>query len=221
VSVRASAPRHPLWTSATLVCGLGCASYGGHLSASPIDAGNREVTLNADALVIDRGVGPQVLPNPELGLRFGIARHLDVGGRVNAGGVEANGRWRAVASSPVQVAVVPGLGFGFVPFTNRDSGLFNASALATVLTGVNVGQRTQLIVGMRGVATYAFPATTFRGDATGAKMLYLPGGSLGVRFPVGESTYLLPDVNVLVPYDSSTAEWLFPTVQGGLSLQLD
>jgi hypothetical protein len=38
----------------------GCASYGSHLGASTLPAGEDEVSLNADVLVIDRGLGPQV-----------------------------------------------------------------------------------------------------------------------------------------------------------------
>jgi hypothetical protein len=199
----------------------GCASYGSHLSASPTAPGNRELALSADVLVIDRGVGPQVLPNPEIGLRLGLVDDLDIGGRLNAGGFEGNARWRVLASEAFDLAVVPGLGFGFVPVTNADSGIFNANGLATVLGGVKVGSRTDLVFGMRGVATYAFPLTAFRGDASGAKMLYLPGGMIGMRMPVGKTSYVFPDVSVLRPYDSERDEWYFPTIQGGVSLQFE
>ena len=54
----------------------GCASYGSHLDATALPPGRTQLSLNADALVIDRGLGPQVLPNPELGYRLGVSERL-------------------------------------------------------------------------------------------------------------------------------------------------
>jgi hypothetical protein len=220
-SIAGQAPAAALGALSLLAGAGACANYGTHLSATPTAPGNRELSLAADVLVVDRGFGPQVLPNPELGLRQGIASDLDVGARANAGSLELNARWRVVESGRLDLAVVPGVSFGFVPVTNPDSGLFNASALGSVLGGVELGERTDLVIGARGVATYAFPLTAFRGDAHGAKMIYLPGGVLGVRFPVGVKSYLFPELNLLVPYDTERHEWGFPVFQGGLALQLE
>jgi hypothetical protein len=200
---------------------VGCASYGSHLTSSPVQPGKNSVLLAADALVIDRGVGPQVLPNPELGLRFGIAPRVDVGGRMNLGSVETNARWRFLDGPAFGLALVPGLGFGFVPVTNADTGLFNAHVLGSLIAGVAIAERTELVAGARGASTYAFPLTTFRGDPAGARWLHAGGGVLGVRFPVGRATYLFPEVNVLVPYDTGPADWYFPTLQGGVALEFE
>src|SRR5690349_9037500 len=89
----------------------GCASYGSHLGASTLPAGEDEVSLNADVLVIDRGLGPQFLPAPELGYRLGVGKSLDLGGRLNAGSVELNARWRVIRSAFADVALVPATGF--------------------------------------------------------------------------------------------------------------
>lgn len=196
----------------------GCASYGLHLTATPLAPGARELSLNADALVIDRGLGPQVLPNPELGYRVGVASDLDVGARLNAGSLEANARWRLTRGA-LDLAVVPGLGFGFVPVTNNDTGIFNAHALASVLAGLQVSPRTSIVLGPRAVVTYAFPLTAFSGDATGDKVIHALGGVLGARFQLGASSYLSPEINALVPYDTAREEWYFPTLQAGLALQ--
>lgn len=200
---------------------LGCATYGSHLSATPVARGTEELSLSADALVIDRGFGPQIVPNPEVGWRHGSGDDFDVGGRVNLAGVEANARLRVLDGEWLDLAVVPGAGFGFVPATNADSGLFNLSALGALLAGMQLHQRSQLVLGPRGIVTYAFPLTAFGGDTSGAKLIYLVGGTLGVRFPVGETTWLFPDVNVLVPYDSDRKEWYFPSIQGGVALQFE
>jgi hypothetical protein len=196
-----------------------CVSYGQHLTASPLPKGQRELSLNADALVVDRGFGAQVLPNPELGYRVGVGRDWDLGGRVNAGSLETNARWR-FARGFADWALVPGLGFGFVPVTNQDTGLFNAHLLTSVLSGLHVGERSQLVLGVRGALTYAFPLTAFRGDASGDTLYYLGGGVLGIRFPIGRSAFLFPELNLLCPYDSRRSEWLLPTLQGGVALQL-
>ena len=202
-----------------LLGGASCASYGSHVTATPLRPGGTELSLNADALVIDRGFGPQVLPNPELGLRWGLSPNLDLGGRLNAGGVETNLRWRFLHAPGCDVALLGGTGFGFVPATNQDSGVFNANLLGAALGSLAFGEQSQGVLGLRAVATYAFPPSAFRGEASGARMLYMPGGVLGVRFPVGGATYLFPDVSVLVPYDSLRQSWGFPTIQAGIALQ--
>jgi hypothetical protein len=211
--------RRALAASLALALCTRCASYGSHLSATPVSPGSSELSLAADVLLIDRGFGPQLLPNPEVGLRLGSSEHVDIGGRVNLGSVEANARIRVLNSRRLELTLVPGVGFGFVPATNSDAGLFNVSGLGALLTGINLTARSQLVIGARGVATYAFPLTTFSGDASGARMIYSAGGVLGFRLPLGEKSYLSPELNVLVPYDTDRAEWQFPIFQAGVSYQ--
>jgi hypothetical protein len=196
-----------------------CTSYGLHLTPTPLPERAQQLGVAFDALVIDRGFGPQWVPNPEFAWRRGVGHGVDLGGRINAGGVEANLRWRLLRQERFTLAAVPGMSFGFVPVTNADTGLFNASALAALLAGMELESRWQLVLGARGAATYAFPLTAFQGEAAGAKMIYLAGGVLGLRCPVGESTFLFPDINVLVPYDSERQQWYFPNIQGGVSLE--
>jgi hypothetical protein len=196
----------------------GCVSYGAHLSATPLAPGEREVSLNADALVVDRGLGPQLLPNPELGYRWGIARDWDVGGRLNVGSVEGNARWR-FARGRVRAALVPGFGFGFVPITNRDTGLFNAHLLTSVLAGVELGPGREVVFGARGALSYAFPLTAFRGEASGDELYLLPGVVAGLRFPISGGAWLFPELNLLRAYHTGRGEWLLPALQGGVALQ--
>jgi hypothetical protein len=198
---------------------LGCASYGSHLAATPIPKGTSELSLNADGMIIDRGLGPQLLPNPEAGLRYGLARDLDVGGRLNAGSLELDGRLRVVHTRAFALSVVPGVGGGFVPVTNADTGLCNANLLGSVLGGFNLGGNDELTLGPRIISTYAFPLTAFQGDTTGARFVHSVGGVLGARFEVGKRFSLSPELNVLMPYDTEREEWYLPAVQGGLGFQ--
>jgi hypothetical protein len=198
----------------------GCVTYGSHLTARSLAAGSRELSLNADALVIDRGLGPQLLPNPELGYRLGVGQSIDVGGRLNAGSLELNARWQLL-SGKAALALVPALGFGFVPVTNRDTGLFNLHALGSALGSFRLRERWDLVVGARGGMTYAFPLTAWRGDASGDSVTLLAGGAIGLRFPLGKRSYLFPDLNLLFPYETQRDEWSFPTFQGGVALAFE
>lgn len=198
---------------------FGCASYGSHLVATPLPKGANEVSLNADALLVDRGFGPQILPNPEVGLRRGVAHGLDLGGRLNAGTLELDGRFRVVQTSAFALSVVPGLGAGFVPVTNNDTGLCNANLLGAVLGGFQLGQGDELVLGPRLISSYAFPATAFRGDFGDARFVHALGGTLGARFFTSDRVALSPAFNFLLPYDTRRNEWLTPAVQGGLAIQ--
>jgi hypothetical protein len=152
---------------------------------------------------------------------MGLGQDVDVGGRLNLAGVEANARCRVLDRGAFDLAVVPGLGFGFVPVTNADTGLFNLSALGSLLLGVDLKPGWQLVMGARGIAQGTFPMTTFRGDIDAAKLLYLAGGTLGLRLPLGKATWLFPDVNILVPYDSERSGWYFPNIQAGVGLAFE
>lgn len=200
---------------------LGCASYGGHLSATPVPPGKNEWQIAADAVLLDRGSGPQVLPNPELGLRFGLTPNLDLGGRLNAGSLEINSVMRVVETSALDLALVPGVFAGFVPATNPDTGVMQAGALASVLLGLHLSSHVDLVLGARGHAAYAFPLTALRGEAAGAKMLYMPGASAGIRVQLGRKVSLMPEITVAIPYDSLRREWAFPILQGGVSLHFE
>ncbi len=203
------------------IASSGCVSYGSHLGAVTLAPGKREVSVHADALLVDRGVGPQVLPNPGFAYRVGVVPNFDVGGRANLAGLELNARWRFLQHSFADLALVPALGFGFVPVTNPDTGLFDTRAMGSALASVHLSPRSELVLGARGGLAYTLPMTAFRGDPTGDDVYYLVGGVLGVRVPVGARTYLFPDVNVLFPYDTGRAEWQFPAVQGGIGFAFE
>ena len=49
----------------------------------------------------------------------------------------------------------------------------------------------------------------------------MPGGSLGVRFPVSARLFLFPEIVVVVPYDLEGGGLEVPLVQGGIALQWD
>lgn len=202
-----------------LCCASGCVSYGSHLGTAPLPSGSRELSLAADGLLVDRGLGPQLLPNPEVGYRIGVGHELDVGARLNVGSLELSGRWRFLQGD-VSLALVQGLGFGFVPVTNRDTGLFNAHWLTSLLVGTPVTRTSELVFGVRGAMTYAFPLTAFRGDASEATTYWLGGGEAGYRFAIGKEVYLFPQLTALRAYDTRAGEWLYPTLQGGVALQL-
>jgi hypothetical protein len=198
---------------------LGCASYGSHLAATPIRKGGSELSIHADGMIIDRGLGPQLLPNPEASLRYGLTRDLDFGGRLNAGSLELDLRYRFVETRAFSLSVVPGMGGGFVPVTNADTGLCNANLLASLLGGLRVDGEDEVVLGPRVISTYAFPLTAFRGDSTGARFIHALGGVVGARFRAGRRLSLSPELNVFLPYDTDRKEWYLPAVQGGLGFQ--
>jgi len=209
----------PAWAIA-LLWAPGCASYGSHLSATPVPPGGSEVSLHADGMIVNRGLGAQALPNPEVGVRHGISRDLDVGGRLNVGSAVVDGRLRLLDTPLFDLALAPGLGGGFVPVTNSENGLCNANFLFSVLGSLRLDPRNELALGARQITTYAFPLTLFQGDTTGARFIHYVGGAVGGRLRVGERTLLSPEINIFASYDTVRHEWIVPVVQGGLAVQL-
>ena len=181
--------------------------------------GRTEYSLGADALVLDRGFGPQVLPNPEASIRFGLARELDFGLRVNALGAEASSRIGLVHFERYRLTTLPLLGGGFVPATNQDTELFTTTAGMVLLNGFTLGSRSELVVGLRGQARLGLNAVAVQEDFAEATWSFAPGGSLGVRFPVSERFYLFPEVVVVAPYDLELGAFETPILQGGVAVQ--
>jgi hypothetical protein len=207
--------------SLALVAAPGCVSYGSHLSATPTAPGRTEYSVNADGMVLDRGFGPQVLPNPEASIRWGLARELDFGVRVNALGAEASSRIGLLHVEKYRLTTVPLIGGGFVPATNQDTELVTTTAGMVLLSGFALGSRTQLVVGLRGQARLGLNAVAVQEDFGAALWSFVPGGSLGVRFPLSERFHLFPEVVVVVPYDLESGIWKTPILQGGVGVQWD
>jgi hypothetical protein len=206
---------------ATLFLASGCVSYGSHLTATPTAPDRREYSIAADALVLDRGFGPQVLPNPEASIRWGIARELDFGLRVNAIGAEASSRIGLVQAERYRLTTVPLLGGGLVTATNQDTDLVTTTAGVVLLNGFALGSRTDLVVGLRGQARLGLNAVAVQEDFAEASWSFEPGGALGVRFPVSERLYLFPEVVVVTPYALEGGGFKTPIVQGGVAVQWD
>ena len=203
----------------TLVLTSGCVSYGSHLSATPTAPGQTEYSVAADGLVLDRGFGPQVLPNPEASIRWGIARELDFGLRVNALGGEASSRIGLIHAERYRLTTVPLLGGGLVTATNQDTDLVTTTAGVVLLNGLSLGSRTELVVGLRGQTRLGLNAVAVREDFAEATWSFVPGGSFGMRFPVSERFHLFPEVVVVVPYDLEEGDFDSPILQGGVAVE--
>ena len=203
----------------TSLAATACISHGSHLSATPTRKGQTEYSVNLDALLLDRGFGPQVLPNPEASIRWGLARELDFGLRVNALGGEASSRLGLVELDGYRLTAVPLLGGGFVPATNPDTALVTTTAGLVALNGIRIAPRTELVLGLRGQPRLGLNAVAVREDFGAATWSFVSGGSLGVRFPLNDRLFLFPEAVVVVPYDLEIGVWRAPILQAGIGVQ--
>lgn len=208
-----------LYLCLSLVGASACVSYGSHLGATPTPLGHTEYSLDVDGMLMDRGFGPQVLPNPEASVRWGLARELDFGLRVNALGGEASSRVGLLQLGRYRFTSVPLLGGGFVPATNQDTGLVTTAAGVVLLNGFTLASSTEIVVGLRGQVRLDLNAVAVQEDFSAATWSLVPGGSLGVRFPVSRQLFLFPELVVLVPRSLEGQGFQTPILQGGVSIQ--
>jgi hypothetical protein len=205
----------------------GCASYGSHLSATPVRPGDNQAGVHADAVLMDRGFGPEVLPNPELGFRVGYSENVDFGGRVNVGGFELNSLARVQRSKHLDVAVSPYLGAGFVPATNRDTGVLRAPLGMRALFGWHASDKVDVIVGLNGAVEAQAPLYAVSGQFEDVRFLVSPGCSLGSEIPWGDSLRIHPELTLTAPYDPADRGpydggphgFQKPIVQGGFAFK--
>jgi len=197
----------------------GCVSYGSHLSATPTPPGEREYSVNADGLLVDRGFGRQVLPNPEASMRWGLSRALDFGVRANALGAEASSRVGLLQRDRYRFTIVPLLGGGFVPATNQDTGLVTTTAGVVLLQGLTLGSATEVVLGLRTQVRLDLNAVAVREDFSAANWSLVPGASFGVRFPISQRVFLFPELVLLAPRSLEGEGWQVPLLQGGIGVQ--
>ncbi len=197
----------------------GCASYGPHLTATPVPPGKDEFGINADAILVDRGFGPQLLPNPELSLRDGVSENIDWGLRFNVAGLEGNTRFRLARSEWLDFTLSPFLGAGFVPATNRDTGLLRLPIGGRMLLGWHVLPKADVVIGAGAIVDPQFPLTILRGEPTGSKAELSPTATVGSEIALGDALRLNPELNIVPTYDTAAKTWRTVTLQGGVSLR--
>lgn len=220
--------RLAIWLGSVAVESLcGCASYGSHLTATPIAPDGAEASFHADAVILDRGLGPQALPNPELGFRLGYSEDVDFGGRLNVAGGELNTRLRLLRSKGADFTLSPYVGAGFVPLTNRDTGILRAPLGSRLILGLHASPKTQVMLALSGAVEAQAPLPALRGHTEDLKFLLTPACTVGVDFPWGSSLRVHPEINFVLPYDpanrgvydADSRGFQEPIVQAGIALK--
>lgn len=195
-----------------------CASYSPHHSARLTPAGSSEASVAADALLIDRGLGPEVFALPEFALSHGLSHDWDAGGRVYPFGIELNGRHRLLGYGPALVSVMPLLAVSQVSATNADTSFADVNAGAVLLNGHRLTPKLELTLGLRSQLRLGLNAVAVREDFDAARWAILAGTSVALQWRVAAESLLVPGVVVLCPYDLDRDLWDFPIVQAGTAV---
>lgn len=193
----------------------GCSTYNPHLAATPTPRGATDLAITADALMVDRGLGPELLMAPDVSLRRGLRDHWDIGARLFPLGIELNARHRLLARGAFELSLMPLLAGGVVTYTNADTSFVATSAGLGALNGVRLGKKTALTLGLRSGLELGLNAVAVHEDFSAARWRALGGGSVALTYRESDLWSLSPGVVVLVPYDLDRSETGSPIVQGG------
>jgi hypothetical protein len=181
--------------------------------------GFNEVTLAADALIVDRGFGPELFGVPEFALSRGLTSNSDVGGRIYPLGVEVFARRRLVRQPQAQLSVLPLLAFGQVSATNADTRFADVTSGAALLAGFELNPKLRLSVGLRSHLRLGLNAVAIREDFGAARWAVLIGSSASLDWRISSELVLNPGVILLLPYDIDLKKWDFPILQGGAGIK--
>jgi hypothetical protein len=196
----------------------GCASYSPHQGARLTPMGQNEASFAADALVIDRGLGPELFALPEFALSRGLSHDWDLGGRVYPFGVELNARHRVLEHEAYLASVMPLVSVSQVSATNADTNFVEVTSGGVLLNGITLGPRLYLSLGLRSQLRLGLNAVSVREDFSAANWALLSGTSAALHWRVSEQSTLIPGLVVLFPYDFERDVWDFPIVQGGAAI---
>jgi hypothetical protein len=194
-----------------------CATYNPHTAATPTRAGTTDFAATADVLVIDRGLGPELLAAPDVSLRRGLGTDWDAGLRLFPLGVELSARGRMYDGAVYDFSLLPLLGGAVVTFTNEDTSFFVASAGLAALNGLRLNERTELTLGLRSGLEAGLNAVAVREDFSATRWRVVGGGSVALAWRAGERWSLSPALAVLVPYDFDRSETRPAIVQAGVA----
>lgn len=197
---------------------LACASYSPHQGARLTPMGKNEAAFAADALVIDRGLGPELFALPEFALSRGLSPDWDMGGRVYPFGVELNARHRLLEHGGYLASVMPLFSVSQVSATNADTNFAELTSGAVLLNGVTLGPRLYLSFGLRSQLRLGLNAVSVREDFAAANWALLSGTSAALHWRVSEQSTLIPGIVALFPYDFERDDWDFPILQGGAAI---
>lgn len=197
---------------------MACASYSPHHTARLVPAGTNEASFAADALVVDRGLGPEVFALPEFALSRGISDEWDAGGRVYPFGVELNTRRRLLRYGNALLSLMPLVAVSQVSATNPDTSFVDLNAGAVLLNGLTLSPKLELTLGLRSQLRLGLNAVAVREDFDAARWGILTGTSAALRWRISEGSTLVPGVVVLFPYDLDRDLWDFPIFQGGAAV---
>ena len=195
-----------------------CASYSPHHTARLAPTGRTEASFAVDALVVDRGLGPEVFALPEFALSRGLSDDWDVSGRIYAFGIEASARHRLLRYPNALVSVMPLLAVSQVSATNADTSFADVNTGALLLGGYTLDEKLELTLGLRSQLRLGLNAVAVREDFAAARWAILTGTSAALRWRVAGETALVPGVVVLFPYDLDRDVWDFPIFQGGAAV---
>lgn len=197
---------------------LACASYSPHHAARLAPAGTNQASVAADALLVDRGLGPEVFALPEFALSRGLSEDWDAGGRVYPFGVELNARHRLLGYGAALVSLMPLVAVSQVSATNADTSFVDVNAGALLLNGHRLTPKLELTLGLRSQFRLGLNAVAVREDFDAARWALLTGTSVALHWRVSAQSMLVPGVVVLCPYDLDRDVWDFPIVQGGAAV---
>ena len=195
-----------------------CASYSPHQGARLTPMGKNEAAFAADALVLDRGLGPELFALPEFALSRGLSRDWDLGGRVYPFGLEVNARHRILERGGYLASVMPLFAVSQVSATNPDTNFVELTSGGVLLNGITLGPRLHLSLGLRSQLRLGLNAVSVREDFDAANWALLSGTSAALHWRVSEQSTLIPGVVVLFPYDFERDDWDFPLFQGGAAI---
>jgi hypothetical protein len=195
---------------AVLSCLAGCASVGLQ-RASTLGQGKGEASMElcAQGLYSPSSLGSpsSVRSLPAASLRFqrGVTDRLDLGLRAGSPGLEllAKVQLTPPASQGVIVSLAPSAGALFLP--GGVMPLSRSFLQATLLTGIPIAGRHQLVFGARGQQAIGLDPAT---DGGGFSSAFTLGGSLGFSFVLGDTgggPQLMAEVASMFPLRASRA----------------
>jgi hypothetical protein len=207
---------------ALAIVSTGCASFSTHLTPRPTSQGKTEIDAHVDVLAFTDDDGTRaVLPNVEMSIRYGLSDTVDIGGKLNAAGVEMNSRVALVLSDGFDLGVVPGAGVLAASGTAGHPQVVLLTFGMPLLAGVRVTPTTTLLLGAKFSVHIATgkPENNDVGFASSGEVVLYPGGVIGLELMLTDNFALFPEINFLFPYLIDFDKFTRPVYQGGLAFQ--
>lgn len=186
-----------------LVLSSGCISYSTLHTAAPVEAGETKTTLGASYYGGEFDGDSVEIPYTEVAVRYGVSDESDLGFKLFPVGFAFDYNHAVLQDDALTLSVNPYL--SVTRLSSSEGSLTYGIALANILADVVQADAITVTLGLKPGVLYGIGGGEGIDTATGGVI----GGMAGVGVKLSEGLTVMPNVDVITPFEEFGDLWFY------------